>query len=259
MTAQDQTPPAEHRRRRRRLPRAGAFGVAFTLIAAGLLFATSAETAGGTQLRSDRSDLPDVIRAVDARVKARMDVVAGLRSDVDRLTKVKTSSDEAVAEAQGDVDRLAVQGGLEAVVGPAVRVSLDDAPRNLPTMDGISPDDLVVHQQDVQAVVNALWAGGAEAMMLQDQRVISTSAVRCVGNTLILNGRTYGPPFVITAIGDPTALRDSLERAPMVQAYRQWVELVHLGYVVEELPSATFPAYTGSLRMAHAQVDRSGR
>ena len=51
-------------------------------------------------------------------------------------------------------------------------------------------DDLVVHQGDVQAVVNALWAGGAEAMSIMDVRVISTSAVRCVGNTLLLHGRS---------------------------------------------------------------------
>ncbi len=59
----------------------------------------------------------------------------------------------------------------------------------------MSPDDLVVHQQDVQAVVNALWAGGADAVQVMDQRLLSTSAVRCVGNTLLLNGRVYSPPY----------------------------------------------------------------
>ena len=68
-------------------------------------------------------------------------------------------------------------------------MTLDDAPRRASLPGTAKPDDLVVHQQDVQAVVNALWHGGAEAMHAQDQRVISTSAVRCVGNTLILQGR----------------------------------------------------------------------
>ena len=57
----------------------------------------------------------------------------------------------------------------------------------------VAPDDLVVHQQDVQSVVNALWAGGAEAMMIMDQRVVNTSAVRCIGNTLLLQGRRTRP------------------------------------------------------------------
>ena len=64
-------------------------------------------------------------------------------------------------------------------------------------------------------MVNALWQGGAEAMMLQDQRVISTSAVRCVGNTLILQGRVYSPPYVITAIGDRGAMRSRARQRPV--------------------------------------------
>ena len=79
-------------------------------------------------------------------------------------------------------------------------------------------------------MVNALWAGGAEAMMLMDQRVISTSAVRCVGNTLLLQGRVYSPPFRITAIGDPSpaAARRSTS-PPQVRIYRStstsWLRL----------------------------------
>ena len=77
-------------------------------------------------------------------------------------------------------------------------------------------------------MVNALWAGGAEAMMLQDQRVISTSAVRCVGNTLILQGRVYSPPYVITAIGDVEGMRQRLDADPSVTIYRQYADLLGL-------------------------------
>ena len=87
--------------------------------------------------------------------------------------------------------------------GPGVTVRLEDAPTDSPRRDEVSPDVLVVHQQDLQAVMNALWAGGAEAMELMDQRVISTSAFQCVGNVLKLHGRLYSPPYVVRAIGDP--------------------------------------------------------
>src|SRR5690606_41382455 len=72
----------------------------------------------------------------------------------------------------------------------------------LPISSGLHPDDLVVHQQDLEAVINALWAGGAEALMVQDQRITSLSSVRCVGNVLLLHGRHYSPPYRISAIGD---------------------------------------------------------
>ena len=95
--------------------------------------------------------------------------------------------------------------------GPGLTVRLNDAPADSPRRDDVSPDDLVVHQQDIQAVMNALWAGGAEAMELMDQRVISTSAIHCAGNVLRLHGRIYSPPYDIRAVGDPDRLRRALD------------------------------------------------
>ena len=122
------------------------------------------------------------------------------------------------------------------------------------------PDDLVVHQQDVQAVVNALWAGGAEAMQIMDQRVISTSAVRCVGNTLILQGRVYSPPFLVTAIGDPDAMQRALDADANVKVYRQYVE-VPAGLRDWTASHDLLPAYDGSLDLDHAKTgsDTAGR
>ena len=71
-----------------------------------------------------------------------------------------------------------------------------------------------MHQQDIQAVVNAMWAGGAEAMTIQDQRVISTTGIKCVGNTVILHGVPYSPPYGISAIGDADACGAASGAAP---------------------------------------------
>ncbi len=103
-------------------------------------------------------------------------------------------------------------------------------------------------------MVNALWAGGAEAMMLQDQRVISTSAVRCVGNTLLLQGRVYSPPYVITAVGDVKRMRQKLDADPSVTIYRQYADLLGLRYDVEDKARLTLPAYAGSLDLVHARA-----
>ena len=131
-------------------------------------------------------------------------------------------------------------------------VSLDDAPRGL-GQDSADANDLVVHQQDVQSVVNALWAGGAEAMTLMGQRVVSTSAVRCVGNTVVLHGRVYGPPFVVTAVGDPAALRGALDADPGVAVFRGYVDRFGLGYAVQEEGRTTLPAYDGPLELPNVE------
>jgi uncharacterized protein YlxW (UPF0749 family) len=228
----------------------GVFGLA------GLLFATSAEVAKGTDLRpGSRGDLPELIRSEQERVAVQSREVAGLRTQVAGLTQA-VGGDDGDARGQRRLRELSLAAGLQAVKGPGLRVTLADSPLRLgdPALpEDTAPDDLVVHQQDLQGVVNALWAGGAEALELMDQRVISTSAVRCVGNTLILQGRVYSPPYVVTAIGPVDRMRAALRDAPAVQLYREYVDLVGLRYDVEEPGTVTLPAYVGALSLLSAE------
>lgn len=229
--------------------------VPLVAVGAGIMFATSAQTSQGTDLRSSgRSDLVDVVRAQDLSVQERVAAMQRLQGEVDVLTAKAAPGSANVARLRDQAARLAPGVGTQAVTGPALSVTLNDSKRSLASLPPqYTPDDLVVHQQDVQNVVNALWAGGAEAMMLQDQRVISTSAVRCVGNTLILQGRVYSPPYVVQAIGDITAMRAALDTSPDVKIYRQYVEEVGVGYGVTSKARATFPAYVGGLSLVHAR------
>jgi uncharacterized protein YlxW (UPF0749 family) len=223
---------------------------------AGLMFATSAQTSQGTDLRSSgRSDLVDVVRAQNRAVQVRAATVQQLQGEVDALTARAGPGDVTVARLRAQASRLSPVAGTQAVTGPGLSVSLNDAKRTAASLPApFTADDIVVHQQDVQSVVNALWAGGAEAMMLMDQRVISTSAVRCVGNTLILQGRVYSPPYVIQAIGDPARLRDALDKSPQMKIYREYVDAVGLGYDVKSKDKLTFPAYAGSLSLLNAKA-----
>ena len=233
--------------------------VPLVVVAAGFLFATTASTARGTQLREDRRvQLSDTIRQRQSDVARSEKRAARLRDDVEADTSRQGRSDARVRAQQKRGDGSKAAAGLTAVHGPALRVSLDDAPRqpNRQLPDGASPDDVVVHQQDVQAVVNALWAGGAEAMSIMNVRVISTSAVRCVGNTLLLSGQVFSPPFVIVAIGDRSRLTAALDRAPGVRAFRAAAKDWGLGYEVREESDVRLPAYEGSSSLSHAQVPR---
>jgi uncharacterized protein YlxW (UPF0749 family) len=232
--------------------------VPVTALLAGLLFATSAATAQGTDLRAGRrSQVTELISSQRSDLQRQERVAAELRAQVGRLQAAAAAGNSRVADARERGDALAGPTGLTAASGPGLTVTLDDAPRR----DGVDPaskdpDDLVVHQQDVQAVVNALWAGGAEAMTLMGQRVISTSAVRCVGNTLVLHGQVYSPPFVVQAIGDRSAMRASLDAEPGVQFFKTFVDQYGLGYSVRGSDSLELPAYDGSLELPHVAVAR---
>ena len=150
-----------------------------------------------------------------------------------------------------ELGRQANRVGLIPVAGPAVTVTLDDAPSSV-AANGIEPDLLVVHQQDIQAVVNAFWSGGAEAMTIQGQRVISTTAVKCVGNTVVLHGIPYAPPYEISAIGDQARLRAALAESEPIQIYQQYVEPTVWFFKRNRRRASIFPAHEGSLDLVHA-------
>lgn len=233
--------------------RAWRYAIPALTIFAGILFTASASTAHGTDLRGgSRTKITELIAQEQRQYQGSQVRYGHLRRQVEGLIRAAGQRDARVKAAQEDADRLAARTGFAPLTGRGVRVTLDDAPagRRIPGDPG--PDDLVVHQQDVQAVVNALWTGGATGVQIMDQRLISTSAVRCVGNTLILQGVVYSPPFRITATGDPGRLRAALDTSPAIQVYRQYVAEYGLGYTVTPLKKTTLPAYTGNVQPKYA-------
>lgn len=222
---------------------------------AGLIFVTSANTAKGTNLRSDSSllKLSDLIRERSENNAELNDSVAAARADVEALAQRDDGSTEA---EDAKLKALEKAAGTTKITGDAVSVTLNDAPPDATANPGYpepQPNDLVIHQQDLQAVVNALWQGGARGIQVMDQRLISTSAVRCVGNTLILQGRVYSPPYKVTAVGDPGRLRKALDSSTEIQNYQLYVKAYGLGWKVEEDDAVTLPGYSGTVDLHYAK------
>ena len=252
---QDRAETGTSRSAPRRRPTAWGALVPIVALLAGLLFATSGHTAQGTDLRAGEvTKLSELIRQRDSFIAGQEQQLSRLQKSVQQLTDQAASRNGDVAAAQSRAQTGAVSVGLTAMTGPGVEITLDDAPERpdgtLPA--NARPDDLVIHQSDVQAVVNAVWASGADAVAIMDQRLIATSAVRCVGNVLLLRGRTYSPPFVVTAIGDAAAVRAQLAASPQVALLEQAVQAFGLTFTVRSRGSITVPAYDGPLDLRYA-------
>jgi uncharacterized protein YlxW (UPF0749 family) len=242
----------ERRKRSWHVVAAGVF------VVAGALFATTSLSSKGLDLRAASiTDLGGVVREERDRSDELQARLAELNHEVDELSH--QVDDSSVTRVQHDVDELLGPAGFAPVVGPGLTVVLTDAPKS--EIDkaggdsGVGIDELVVHQQDIQAVVNALWAGGAEAMTIQGQRVISTTGIKCVGNTVVLHGVPYSPPYRIAAIGDPAQLQASLDASDYIDAYLTVVESHGLGYEVIPGPRLDLPAYEGSTALKYAEAD----
>ena len=244
--------------RHERHPRAGGRPLAMrlatgaTCLLAGLLIATSAVNAQGGDLRPNRNtDLIDLVADQADRNTQLTRRLGELRTEVDGLSRGASEDPPLAAE----LDAAADVAGARAVQGPAVSVSLSDAPIDVePT--GVDDEFLVVHQQDIQAVADALWAGGAEAMTIQGQRVTARTGIKCVGNTVVLHGIPYAPPYVLVAIGDQARLEASLTASRSLAIYRQYADAYGLVYQQRRLPNAVLPAYTGSVDVQYAEPHR---
>lgn len=251
--------PAPTRRNRRPANRWRPLTWAVFALAGGL-GATSALNAKGLDLRaSSITDLRSVVGQAQERTNRLHQQEGELSREVTRLSG--TVHDDRVRRAQQAVAQVRGPAAYAPLTGDAVTVTLMDAPqsvRDQAVQSGDVPvEQLLVHQQDIQAVANALWAGGAEGMTLQKQRVTSTTGIKCVGNTVRLHGVTYAPPYVITAVGDPQRLRAALDGDDYVRGYRRYADAYQLGYAVSEQRHVTLPGYDGSTELHYARVDRS--
>ncbi|WP_406862034.1 DUF881 domain-containing protein [Streptomyces sp. HUAS MG47] len=222
---------------------------------AGLIFVTSFNTAKGTNIRTDDSllRLSDLIQERSHKNAQLDESTAAVRDQVDTLARRDDGSTKA---EDAELRALEAAAGTTKVTGPGLTVTLDDAPPNAQAAPGYpepQANDLVIHQQDLQAVVNALWKGGATGIKVMDQRLISTSAVRCVGNTLILQGRVYSPPYKVTAVGDRRALEKALTASPALQNYQLYVKAYGLGWKVDEHETVTLPGYSGTVDLHYAK------
>jgi uncharacterized protein YlxW (UPF0749 family) len=232
------------------------FGVPIVCLCAGLLLATTHTVSGGAEIR--RSDAPRLVDLVQ-QAQATVDRLSAEREilvdEVDNHHGGSPSADAALRAITTRADSLTADAGLQALRGPGLVVTLDDAKRDAEGRfpGDASADDLVVHQQDIEAVLNALWSAGAEGIQMQDQRIIATSAPLCVGNTLLLNGRTYSPPYAITAIGDVPTMQAALAAAPMVTLYKRYVVRFGLGYSEEPQSAVDVVAHPSTVRMRYAK------
>ena len=245
---------AAHRRAETRGDRHAVWRVAkpVAFAGAGLLLVASAVNSDGTDLRPERyQSLADLAQQQSQRVEALQAQIATLDDDIDSLSAGLESAQLTRLEKQAA--RLAEPAGMEAVQGPGLTVVLDDAPEEGRAEAGDDVENAIVHQQDIQAVVNGMWAGGAEAMTIQGQRVISTTGIKCVGNTVILHGVPYSPPYVISAIGDSASMVGALGDSAYLRAYLQSVADYGLGWEVIPEAQVQAPAYAGSTDFQYAE------
>lgn len=227
--------------------------VAFAMC--GGLFVVSALNSDGTDLRPGRyTDLASLVSTEARQVEDLKADVVRLNREVDELaTGVRG---QEVRQLQQKADALRGPAGLNPLTGPGVTVTLSDAPEEVINSSSENLNLLVVHQQDIQAVVNALWKGGATAVTVQGQRVVSTTGIKCEGNAVQLDGVPYAQPYVIAGIGDQASLLQAINDDDYLAVYRDQANqpTIAVGWELDTPPTLTVPGYSGLTNLTHATV-----
>ena len=213
-------------------------------IASGILFSVSSlnerKNPAGT------SDLATLVRTRQAQVTALQNEVSTLDAQVQSFSTTPQS-------ATPDEDAFTAKSN-RPVSGPVIQITLSVAPTGqIPV--GATANDLVIHQQDIEDTMNALWAGGAEAMTVQGVRITNRTVIRCIGNVILVDGTSYSPPYVIQAIGDPDTLRATVTANPRMVNYQAYVTKYGLGWDMQTKDSLSFAPATTSLTVNYATVE----
>jgi uncharacterized protein YlxW (UPF0749 family) len=251
--------PAEADRERPRRSLVWRVATPLVGVLSGALFVVSAHSSEGTDLRPGRfTDLASMVQYDATRVDGLKAKVSDLNTQISLLSG--SIGNKQVRAVNRDAAAMRGPAGLVAQVGPGVTVTLSDAPHDVSSSSTVDPKLLIVHQQDIQAVVNAMWKAGARAVTIQGQRVVSTTGIRCIGNSVQLQGVPYSQPYVISAVGDPAALTAEIARDPYLQVYREDAAdpQIAVGWDEQVEDKITAPAYDGLVGMSYAHVLPSG-
>lgn len=226
--------------------------VALTMVAAGVLVAVTYDQAAARV--QGREEIRD---ALIADIRAESDASDELAAELEELrAEVTRARDELLASSttgQRALDELArAEAGAAAVpvTGPGLLVTLANAgsdPDDDPVGGGTEADARGrVRDGDLQLVVNALWAAGAEAISINGQRLGPTSAIRFAGEAVLVDFRPVTNPYEVSAIGDPGALSNGFLASPEVRALALIEESFGLRFDFSredelELPAASTP------------------
>ena len=166
-----------------------------------LLIAVAAvQTARSQPTREQsRAQLVDEARSARADLARTRGRLLALRRQVDTLDAQRLRLLRQAGTTNAAALRTGAAAGTVPVTGPGMVVTVDDAPDATTNREK-------VFDQDLQKLVNGLWAAGAEAVSVNGQRISSLTAIRVAGQAITVNFRSLRRPYVVSAIGDPDQL-----------------------------------------------------
>ena len=230
-------------------------GLALVLLLLGFL-ASSAFV----QERLRERELPERRKALEQLVAERRESIDALLAQTrrieEKLRRVEARVGSGSAELGAllrEVNGLRVAAGMGALRGPGVVVTLEDSDRAPASRSEAS--DLRIQDLDLRSVVNTLWRAGAEAVSINGRRVVSTTAIRAAGGSILVNYGAVTSPYRIVALGQPETMRRMMAGSEVGRRFQVWTQVYGLGFDVATAPAIRVPALRGGVAVRYASPE----
>lgn len=224
------------------------------LIAAGLLLGLAlvirwqeAPTAP-TDVSGARERAAQAVEQLEREQEELKNTIAGLRDELATVQRQASQNTDLLTRISTELERERAAAGLVALQGPGVVVQLDDS-NKAASASGTAAEDYLIHEFDLRDVVSLLWAGGAEAIAVNDERLVHTTSIYCVGSTVMVNDTRLSPPYVVRAIGERGRLEPLLENPAFLSDLRRRGKAYGVQFKVTWANQVDIPAYSGTLRV----------
>jgi len=208
----------------------------------------AAVSAGREAQRAQNARSAELVALIGARQQRTDELAASLEAVRAQLHATQTQAAVGLP-IRAEVARMEAASGLSALRGPGLRLRIDDARGACPTG---RPEDCRVQDADLQLAVNTLFGLGAEAITINGERIIATTAIRNAGGSVLMNYRVLVAPYEIEAIGDPSRLVHGLRSSKLGRDFRVWRDTYGLQLEAKPAQALELPPYTGSLRLQAA-------
>jgi len=193
------------------------------------------------------------IRRLEEEQEALKARIGQLRQELAAYQQETAATTELLEELSAELNHQRAVAGLVAAEGPGMVVTLDDSQRQAIPLSQ-DPSAYIVHEYDLRDVVNLLWMAGAEGMSINEERVVGTTSIYCVGSTVIVNDTRLSPPYVVRAIGDPNQLEDFLRNPSYLAEVKKKARRGGLTFKFNRSAAVRLPAYQGSIALRYAQA-----
>jgi uncharacterized protein YlxW (UPF0749 family) len=221
--------------------------LAAALLVLGFLIAAQI-AAEGPRVRystEERAPLIETALGLQSQQESLKAVILGLRQHIGELEALDPNAATSLRQLYADLEAARLRAGLIRVAGPGVAFRFEDSTTG--TIDGL------VSARDVRTLVEELWLAGAEAISVNGERIVGSTAVIDIGGSMLVNSAYLAPPYEITAIGPPDLYARLQQSVAFGQFVRERIEPAGIRLSVAELERAELPAFAGTVGLRFAK------